>query len=121
MDQNLCRRLLPHPILGRSRPPTAAAAPATFRMVHLQVVGREQMTIAADTGYGHGLEDTFQGKAHDISFGCSKARPRYHLQKNSIEFNWLHHELLWRPATHRRISLTKAETPRDIDCYVCFR
>jgi hypothetical protein len=50
-------------------------------LVHLQVVGREQMAIAADIGYGHGLEDTFQGKAHDISFGCSKARPRYHLQR----------------------------------------
>jgi hypothetical protein len=33
------------------------------------------MAIAADFGYGHGLDDTFQGKAHDISFGCSKAGP----------------------------------------------
>ena len=65
------------PKIRRSRPTTAAAAPTTFRRVHLQVVGREQMTIAADIGYGHGFEDTFQGKAHHISFGCSKARPRY--------------------------------------------
>jgi hypothetical protein len=77
MDQNLCRRLMPRPKFGRSRPTTAAAAPTTFRLVHLQVVGREQMAIAADIGYSHGLEDTFQGKAHHISFGCSKARPRY--------------------------------------------
>ena len=75
MRQNLCRRpLMP-------RPTTSAAAPATFRMVHLRVVGREQMAIAADIGYGHGLEHTFQGKAHNISFGCSKARPRYQFQR----------------------------------------
>jgi hypothetical protein len=66
------------PKLRRPRSTTAAAAPATFRMVHLQVVGREQMTVAADFGYGHGLEDAFQGKAHHISFGCFKAGPRYH-------------------------------------------
>jgi hypothetical protein len=77
MDQNLCRPLMPRPKLGGSRPTTAAASPATFRLVHLQVVGREQMAIAADIGYGHGLEDTFEGKAHHLSFGCSKARPRY--------------------------------------------
>ena len=74
MDQNLCRRLMP-------RPTTAAAAPATSRLVHLQIIRREQMAIAADIGYGHGLEHTFQGKAHHVSFGCSKARPRYHLQR----------------------------------------
>jgi hypothetical protein len=66
---------MPRPKFGRSRPTTAPAAPATFRLVHLQVVGHQQMAIAADLGYGHGLEDTFQGKAHHISFGCSKARP----------------------------------------------
>jgi hypothetical protein len=54
----LCRRFMPRPKLSRSRPTTVAAAPATFRLVHLQVVGREQMAIAADTGYGHGPEDT---------------------------------------------------------------
>ena len=75
MDQNLCRRLVPRPKFGRSHPTTAAAAPATSRSVHLQVVGREQMAMTANIGYGHGLEDTFPGKAHDISFGCSKARP----------------------------------------------
>ena len=37
------------------------------------------MAIAADVGYGHGLGHTIQGKAHHISFGCSKARPRYHI------------------------------------------
>jgi len=42
------------------------------------------MAIAADTGYGHGLKDTFQGKAHDISFGCSKAGPRYHFEINNF-------------------------------------
>jgi hypothetical protein len=78
MYQNLCRPLVPRPKFGRSRPTAAAAAPATFRFVRLQVVGREQMTIAADIGYGHGLEDTpSQGKAHHFSFGCFKARPRY--------------------------------------------
>jgi|SRR5579883_423198 len=60
---------------GRSRPTTAAAAPAAFCWVHLQVVGREQMAIAADFGYGHGLEDAFRGKAHHTSFGCFKAGP----------------------------------------------
>ena len=81
MDQNLCRRLVPRPKFGRSHPTTAAAAPATSRSVHLQVVGREQMAVAADIGDGHALEDTFQGKAHEISFGCSKARPRYQLRR----------------------------------------
>ena len=78
MDQNLCRRLMPGPKLGRSRPTTAAAAPATFLMVYVQIVGREQMAIAADVGYGHALGDPFKGKTHHISFGCFKARPRYH-------------------------------------------
>jgi len=77
MDQNLYRRLMPRPKFGRPRPTTAAAAPATYRMVHLQSVGREQMAIATDPGYGHRLEDTFQGKRHHKSFGFSKARPRY--------------------------------------------
>jgi hypothetical protein len=36
MDQNLCRRLMPRPKFGRSRPTTAAAPPTTFRLVHLQ-------------------------------------------------------------------------------------
>jgi hypothetical protein len=54
MDQNLCRRLVPRPKLGRSHPTTAALAPATSRSVHLQVVGREQMAMTADIGYGHG-------------------------------------------------------------------
>jgi hypothetical protein len=48
-------------------------------MVYIQIVGREQMAIATDIGYGHGLEEPFQGKAHHISFGCFKARPRYHV------------------------------------------
>lgn len=33
------------------------------------------MAIAADLRYGHRLEQTLLGKAHDISFACSKARP----------------------------------------------
>ena len=77
MDQNQCRGPMSRPEFGRSHPTTAAAAPATSRLVHLQVIGREQMAIAADAGYSQGLEDAFQGKAHHISFGCSKARPRY--------------------------------------------
>jgi hypothetical protein len=89
MDQNVCRRLMPRPELGRSHPTAAAAAPATFHLVHLQVVGREHMAIAADTGYGHGFGDRFQGKAHHISFGCSKARPRYHLQRIASSCNGL--------------------------------
>jgi hypothetical protein len=78
---DLYRRLKPRPKLGRSRPTTAAAAPATFRMVHLQVVEREQMAVAADFRYGHKWADAFQGKAHHISFGCFKARPRYHFSE----------------------------------------
>src|SRR5579863_4455343 len=78
MDQNLCRRLMPRPKFGRSRPTAAAASPATFRLVDLQVIRREQMAIATDMRYGHGLEHTFQGKPDHVSFGCSKARPRYH-------------------------------------------
>jgi hypothetical protein len=81
MDQNLCRRLMPRPKCGRSRPTTAPAAPAAFCLVRPQIVGSEQMAIAADAGYGRGLADTFQGKAHHISFGCSKARPRYQFQR----------------------------------------
>jgi hypothetical protein len=72
---------MPRPKFGRSLPTTAAASPATFRVVHLQVLGREQMTAAADIGDGHGLEDTFHGKAHQLSFGCFKARPRYHFSE----------------------------------------
>lgn len=74
---DLSRRLMPGSNLGRSHPATAAASPATFRLVYLQVVRREQMAIAADAGYGHGLEHTFRREGHDMSFGCSKARPRY--------------------------------------------
>lgn len=59
MDQNLYRRLMPRPKVGRSRPTTAAATPAAFHLVHLQVLGREQMAFAADVGYRHGFEDTF--------------------------------------------------------------
>ena len=84
-DQNLRRRLMPRPKFGRSRPPTAATPPATVRLVYLQIVGREQMTIAAGIGYGHGRDDTFQGKAHHISFGCFKARPRYHFLINNLQ------------------------------------
>jgi len=96
---------MPHPKFGRSLPTTAATAPATFRLIHLQVVGREQMAItadfgasdgslaspsvigreqmamAADRGYGHGLRITLQRKAHHMNFGCSKARPRYHFEE----------------------------------------
>src|SRR5215469_5125621 len=75
MDQNLSRRPMARPKLGRSHPTTAAAAPATFRLVHSQVVGGEQMAIATDIRYGHGFEGILHGKAHHISFGCSKARP----------------------------------------------
>jgi len=75
MDHDLCRRLMPRPEFGRSRLTTIAAAPATFGLVHLQVVGCEQIPIAADAGYCHGLADPFQGEAHHIRFGCSKARP----------------------------------------------
>jgi hypothetical protein len=70
----LCRKF------GRSRPTAAAAAPAMSRLVHLEVVRHEQMAVAADIGDGHALEDTFQRKAHEISFGCSKAGPRYQFQ-----------------------------------------
>jgi hypothetical protein len=44
MDQNLCRLLMPRPKCGRSRPTTAAAAPATSRLVHAVVV----MPISSD-------------------------------------------------------------------------
>ena len=39
------------------------------------------MPIAADIGYGHGPEHPSQGEAHDMTFGCFKASPRYHLQR----------------------------------------
>jgi hypothetical protein len=41
------------------------------------------MAIAADAGYGHRLENTFRRKAHEMSFGCFKARPRYHFLENN--------------------------------------
>jgi hypothetical protein len=94
VDQNLCRRLMPRPKFGRSRPTAAAASPATFRLVDLQVIRREQMAIAADMRYGHGLEHTFQGKADHVSFGCSKARPRYDLRRIAPSRNGLPH---WAP------------------------
>lgn len=78
---DLCRRLMPRPKLGRSRSTIAAAAPATFRTVHLEVVGREQMAIPADTGSGHKPEDRFRRKGHDMTLGCIKARPRYQFQR----------------------------------------
>jgi len=77
MDQNLFRRLLPRPKFGRSLSATAAAAPAVLPLIHLQVVGREQVTIAANIGYGQGHADAFQAKAHHMSFGCFKSCPRY--------------------------------------------
>jgi hypothetical protein len=73
---------MPSPKFGCSRPTTAAAAPAAFRVIDLQVVGSKQMAVAAHIGYGHGLEDTLLGRANHISFGCFKARPRYHATKN---------------------------------------
>ena len=88
MDRNLCLQPMPGPKYGRSRPATTAAAPAAFRLVHLQVIGREQMTIAADIGYGHGLEDTFQGKARHIGFGCCKARPPTTFQSITYKKNF---------------------------------
>ena len=63
----------------------------------------KRRTIAADTGNGRGLKDTFQGKAHHISFGCSKARPRYHLQRFAPLCSGSH-----RPAASRGRSM-----PRD--------
>jgi hypothetical protein len=39
------------------------------------------MPIAADIGYGHGPEHPSQGEAHDMTFGCFKASPRYHLRR----------------------------------------
>lgn len=53
-------------------------------MVHLQVVGGEQMALAADIGYGHRGEQTLRGKAHHLSFGCFKARPRYHFVGSNL-------------------------------------
>jgi hypothetical protein len=93
---------MPRPKLGRSCPTTTAAAPATVLMVHVQVVWREQMAIAADTGYGHGLEDTLLGKQHDMSFGCIKAGPRYQCCiKTTNKFSELRQKLPWRLATKR--------------------
>ena len=68
MEQDLWQPLVP-------RPTTAAATRATLRLVRFQVVAREQMAIAAEIGYGHGFEDTFQRKAHHMCFGCFKPRP----------------------------------------------
>jgi predicted nucleic acid-binding protein len=72
---------MPSPKFGCSRPTTAAAAPAAFRVIDLQVVGSKQMAVAAHIGYGHGLEDTLLAKANHISFGCFKARPRYQFRR----------------------------------------
>jgi hypothetical protein len=80
MDQNLGRPPAPYAKSDRSLPPTAEAAPAAFDFVHPQVVGGKRMTIAASAGYGCGLAYAIAGKAHQMSFGCFKARPRYHLR-----------------------------------------
>jgi hypothetical protein len=82
MDKNLGRRLVPRSKYSCSLPATAATAPAAQCLLHPQVLGRKQMAIAANIGYVHGLADTFLGKANHMSFGCFKARPRYHF--------WLH-------------------------------
>ena len=82
---------MPYPKFGRPRVATPAAAPATFPSVHLQILGREQMAIAADIGYAHGLEGSFQRKGHYINFGCFKACPRYHFIINTL------HALFQRP------------------------
>src|SRR5581483_12089675 len=79
MDEILCRPLVSCPKFDCSLPTTAAAAPTAFDLVYLQVVWGEQMAIAANAGYRHGLADAFHGKAHHLSFGCFKARPRYQL------------------------------------------
>jgi hypothetical protein len=84
MDLNLCHRLMPRPKSDRSRLTAAAAAPATLPLVHMQVVRRQQMAIAADVGHSDEFEDTFYGKAHHMSFGCFKARPRYHFLINNL-------------------------------------
>jgi len=47
----------------------SAEAPEVHRL------RRERMAIAADTGYGHALADTFRRKGHDVSFGCSQHAP----------------------------------------------
>src|SRR6185312_14949214 len=86
VNQNLRHRLMPRPKFGRSHSTTAPAAPAAIRLVQLQVVGREQMTIAAGIGYGHRLEGTFEGKAHHPCFGCSKARPRYQFPSSCLRW-----------------------------------
>jgi hypothetical protein len=84
MDQNLGRYLVPPTKFGRALPATAATAPAALSLVYLQVVGREQMAIAAKVGNGHGLADTSHGKAHHMSFGCLKARPRYQFPTSPV-------------------------------------
>ena len=116
MDLNLCRRLMPRPKSSRSHPTAAATAPATLRMVHLQVIGREHMTIAADIGYGHGLEHTFQGKAHHMSFGCFKARPRYQCCINAtIRFSELRRQC-WctaLPTSRLFLAARRSGAPRN--------
>jgi hypothetical protein len=78
MDQNLCRSSLSCPKFDRSLLATAAAAPAPFDFVYSEVLGRKQMAIAASVGYGGELTNAITGKAHHLSLGCFKARPRYH-------------------------------------------
>ena len=83
MDQSSRRRLMPRPKRGCALPATtaaaAAAAPAAFDFVYPQVVRREQMALAANVGHGGALTNAIAGKAHHLSFGCFKARPRYHM------------------------------------------
>jgi hypothetical protein len=113
---DLCRWLMPSPKFGRSRPTTAAAAPATFRMVHLKVVGRQQMAIAADTGYHHGLGDTFRREGHDMTFACSKARPRYQFCTSLIYFTILIQTCFGRA---RVLVPSKPSIARYTQIYIC--
>lgn len=75
MDQYLYRRPMSRPKFGRSSSATEPAAPATFAWVHPQVVRREQMAIAANIGYGHGLGDPVLGRSKRHEFWLLQSTP----------------------------------------------
>ena len=62
-----------HPELGRSLCSILAAAPAASFLIYLQVLRLEQMAIAANIVYVHGLADAYHVKAHRLGFSCFKA------------------------------------------------
>jgi hypothetical protein len=53
-----------------------------MRVLAISHFARLRIGVHLDYSIIHESESTFQGKAHYMSFGCSKACPRYHATKN---------------------------------------